>query len=69
MRGAMATESGSASASKQPVSAGLGSWSHNTEPGSAEFRNQSWRLLGTNWAWNSSDQLRPRPGSMPLKYA
>jgi hypothetical protein len=23
-------------------------------------RNQRWRILGTNWARNSSDQLRPR---------
>ena len=33
-------------ASKQPVSAGLGPWSHNTEPGSAEFGTKA----GEYWA-------------------
>jgi hypothetical protein len=61
MRGGMTTESGSAYSPKQLVSAGPGPWSHNTESGSAEFGTKAGEYLGTNWARNSSDQLRPRP--------
>ena len=68
MRGGMTTESGSAFSL---LTTGVGA-TRAMEPqhGARErrVRNQSWRILGTNWARNSSDQLRPRaPVSMPLK--
>jgi hypothetical protein len=72
--GGMTMESGSAYGPKQPVSAGPGPWSHNTEPGSAEFgtkAGQHWARIGhgtrlINFGRARFDAFEVPPDKQPL---